>query len=125
MWLFTPTGFLSIVVDRDEPGRLLVRARARADLDAFCARTGSGPVLETPDRDYRFRVCVTADVVADDVAAQARAIDYGNFKAAVAERQGRERADVYERVWSVMHAFQFSLSERLAARRPLTQDRPS
>jgi hypothetical protein len=33
-------------------------------------------------------------------------LDYSNFKDAVAQRQGLERADIYHDVWSVMWEFQ-------------------
>jgi hypothetical protein len=106
MWLFTPSGFLSTVADRERPGHALVRARVRADLEAFCARTGTPEPLETPARDYRFRTSVPFAVLARDLAAQAEAIDYPNFKAAVAERQGEDRAHRYTRIWAVMHDLQ-------------------
>ena len=56
--------------------------------------------------DYRFRVCLPRDTWAAYVAAAAKAIDYPNFKAAIAERQGADRAHVYGAVWAAMFAFQ-------------------
>lgn len=76
----------------DAPGYALVRARVREDLEAFCARTGAPPPRETPERDYRFRTSVPFPVLAAELARQAAAIDYPNFKDAVAARQGYERA---------------------------------
>ena len=115
MWIFTTSGFLSIVRDTDHPGHALVRARIREDIDAFCAATGAPAPRETPDRDYRFRTSVPVDVLRDYLASQADAIDYPNFKAAVASRQGLERAHVYGEVWAVMASFQARV--RSAARR--------
>ncbi|MEY2534485.1 MAG: hypothetical protein QOF29_2395 [bacterium] len=106
MWLFTPSGFLSIVADRQRSGHALVRARVCGDLDAFCERTGAPAPRETPDRDYRFRTSVPFAVLAADLAAQAEAIDYPNFKAAVADRQGHDRAQRYGEIWAVMHDLQ-------------------
>jgi hypothetical protein len=83
-----------------------VRARVVEDLEAFCARTGAPPPAETPERDYRFRTSVPFSVLAADLAAGAEAIDYTNFKAAVAERQGHDRAARYGRIWAVMHDLQ-------------------
>jgi transposase len=102
MWIFTTSGFLSIVADERRPGHALVRAQAREDLDAFCARTGAPEPVETPERDYHYRTSVPFAVLAADLAFEAQAIDYPNFKAAVAERQGHDRARLYGRVWSVM-----------------------
>ena len=106
MWLFTPSGFFSIVTDQQTPGHALVRARVREDLEAFCERTGAPPPRETPERDYRFRTSVPFAVLAAELAQQAAAIDYPNFKDAVAARQGYERARRYGRIWSVMHELQ-------------------
>lgn len=106
MWIFTISGFYSVVADRKRPGYALVRARVREDIDAFCARTGAPPAIETPHRDYRFRTSVPYASLAEDLAAQAEAIDYSNFKDEVAVRQGRDRAHRYGRVWSVMHGLQ-------------------
>jgi hypothetical protein len=106
MWLFTPSGFLSIVADHSRSGHALVRARVREDLDAFCVRTGAPAPRETPDRDYRFRTSVRFAVLAANLAAQAEAIDYPNFKAAVADRQGHDRAHRYGEIWAVMHDLQ-------------------
>jgi hypothetical protein len=106
MWLFTPSGFLSIVADQQHPGHALVRARVREDLEAFCERTGAPAPTETPERDYRFRTTVRFAVLAADLAQQAGTIDYPNFKAEVASRQGYDRARRYGRIWSVTHELQ-------------------
>jgi hypothetical protein len=106
MWIFTRSGFLSVVADREHPGHALVRARVRADLEAFCERTGAPAPVETPERDYRFRTSVPFGVLAADLAFEAQAIDYPNFKAAVAERQGHDRAARYGQVWAVMRDLQ-------------------
>ena len=106
MWLFTRSGFLSIVADQQRPGHALVRARVREDLEAFCARTNAPAPTETPQRDYRFRTSVPFATLAAELAAQAAAIDYPNFKSEVAARQGHDRAHRYGRIWSVMHELQ-------------------
>lgn len=106
MWIFTPSGFYSIVADQHTAGHALVRARLREDLEAFCTRTGAPDPVETPDRDYRFRTSVPFATLAADLAAQAEAIDYPNFKNEVAARQGHERAARYERIWWVMSELQ-------------------
>ena len=106
MWLFTTSGFLSIVADQQRPGCALVRARVREDLEAFCERTAAPTPLETPERDYRFRTSVPFAVLAADLAQQAARIDYPNFKDEVAGRQGYDRARRYGRIWSVMHELQ-------------------
>ncbi len=106
MWLFTPSGFLSIVADRQCPGHALVRARVREDLEAFCARTHAPAPTETPQRDYRFRTSVPLATLAAELATRAAAIDSPSFKSEVAARQGHDRAHRYGRIWSVMHELQ-------------------
>jgi hypothetical protein len=106
MWIFTTSGFLSIVAHHDDPAQRLVRARTREDLAAFCEATGAPAPTETPARDYRWRTVVPQEVLADHLAREATAIDYGNFKAAVGARQGHDRARRYHDVWDVMHDLQ-------------------
>ncbi|MES2290275.1 MAG: hypothetical protein V4530_11120 [Pseudomonadota bacterium] len=108
MWVFTNTAFVSAVADRDDPSRLMLRARLKGDLEAFLARVVAVPdIVETPDADYRFRTVVRREefLVALDHAA--RAIDYDNFKSSIAPDQ-RARHDAYLDVWSVMHEAQHS-----------------
>lgn len=100
MWIFTDTGFFSVVAHREKPGYLLVRARARADLEALAKRLTKAPrIAERPDADYRYRMLVPAEAFATVMADAVRSIDYDNFKDAVAERQGQDRAHVYLGVW--------------------------
>lgn len=107
MWLFTSLGFFSVVAHRDDPDTMLVRARVRADLEALReAHLPDVDIVETRDRDYRFRALVARDAWAHAAGALARDIDYPNFKNAVAERQGHSRASRYSHVWSVMYELQ-------------------
>jgi hypothetical protein len=118
MWLFTTDGFYSAVTHRDEPDVVLVRARVKEDAERLIAAVGHGEVLETPHGDYAFRVLLPRATWAAYGASAANAIDYPNFKAAVAARDGAERADAYGAVWAVLYAFQ----ERQAQRRTRRHD---
>ena len=107
MWLFTTLGFYSVVADRDDASRVLVRARARADLEALVADHLPGAqIVEHAGSDYRFRVIVPRrewERAARELAAR---LDYPNFKDAVAARQGHGRADLYLQVWSLLRRLQ-------------------
>ncbi|MBN8474414.1 hypothetical protein [Sulfuritalea sp.] len=106
MWLFLSNAAVSIVSDRDDPARLLVRGRRHGDIEAFLAPVvaeGRWQVSVTPDADYLYRAFVPRDTVARAVAAHASAIGYPNFKNSV--HDGR-RHSAYSDVWSVMHAYQ-------------------
>ena len=107
MWLFTSFGFFSVVARRDRADLVLVRARCRADLEAL--RERHLPDLELHENagsDYRWRAFVTREDWERTAAAVAAAIDYPNFKDAIAERQGYERAELYHDVWDVMYRLQ-------------------
>jgi hypothetical protein len=106
MWVFTTEGFYSVVAHRTRPGYLLVRARAREDLEALKARIPSLEPFEDASADYRWRAEVKASDWQNALAELGGAIDYDNFKNAVGERQGSDRARVYSGVWSVVRALQ-------------------
>lgn len=101
MWLMTTDGFFSAVEDRDDHEAVFVRTRVRGDAEQLAVAVGE-TVLETRSADYRFRVRMTKADWADYVADCAGAIDYNNFKNAVADRQGWARASVYGEVWATL-----------------------
>jgi hypothetical protein len=110
MWLITTTGFYSIVEkiwDR-AAGTLTVRARAKADLEALrsAGLPELGDIKEDPNADYRFRAQAPRPAVIRAVAAQVEALDYDNFKSAVARRQGSARVHLYHCVWDVLYRIQ-------------------
>ena len=82
MWLFLNNAYLSIVADRDDQSRLLVRARFKGDLERVF---GKVVVQETPTADYRFRTRVPREAVADRVAKAVLGTTATNFKASVTE----------------------------------------
>lgn len=118
MWVFTPFGFLSIVAKHGDDAVLVVRGRAREDVEAFekrarahrdtlaSARPRRFPVVETPEADYRFRVELPRGIVSQTIASFVDdELTYGNFKGEVARTQGHERERVYHDVWSVLFHF--------------------
>jgi 8-oxo-dGTP pyrophosphatase MutT (NUDIX family) len=107
MWLMTDFGFFSIVAKpgQADRGDLTVRARAYGDLvrlrDRFLPTLG--PIATGTGTDYRYRAVAPAADVARAAARAVAAIDYGNFKGAVAARQGHGRSAVYGKVWTALH----------------------
>ncbi len=111
MWLYTTIGFFSIVADVRARGAVLVRARDREDLAGFIGRIprvtetgrvrrGSLPkIVETPRADYPFRASMPIADARAVLAGLVSAIDYPNFKDAVAE-QDPVRAHKYMGVWA-------------------------
>jgi hypothetical protein len=100
MWVVTTRGFYSVVAHRDDPEMVLVRVRAREDLEALDELIGPLEILTTPERDYGFRATVPRERWSQALVLLASEIDYPNFKNAVAAKQGHERAVTYHRVWS-------------------------
>jgi len=107
MWLTTPLGFFS-AVQKPNTDHLTVRSRVRADLDRLrdhvCPELG--PTITGAGTDYPYRAACSHEAWATALAAMARDIDYGNFKATVAQRQGYGRARVYGRVWEQLLALE-------------------
>jgi hypothetical protein len=97
MWVVLNKAFLSIVADRDDPNRLLVRSRFRDDITAVFP---DAKVTETPDADYRFRAFLPRDVVSSALAATVGKIDYPNFKGSVLQQW---RHDVYLKIWRILY----------------------
>ena len=100
MWVFTNKAFLSIVADRNDPDRLLVRARFSDDINAVFPDAN---VQETPDADYRFRAFISRNVVAANLVDSIIQIDYPNFKGSVLQNW---RHDLYMKVWPIMFSAQ-------------------
>lgn len=113
MWLISEDGFVSVVAHNDRPDHLLVRARAKGDLENICevAREegieGLDPVgiFSLESADYRWRLEVRRDDFASLVSALVSRIDYGNFKDRVKQRDPA-RAGLYMDVWSDLYRIQ-------------------
>jgi hypothetical protein len=106
VWVLTPRGFYSVVANLDDPETVLVRARAREDLDELADVLGTLFIRETPDGDYRWRAVVTRRAWTGALILMAAEIDYPNFKAEVGRRQGHGRASVYAEVWATLRGLQ-------------------
>jgi hypothetical protein len=99
----TSFGFFSVVRKSGET-QLTVRSRVRGDLELLGEEylPTLGPIEAGGGSDYPYRARVSSKDLADAVARMVENIDYSNFKNAVAERQGFERAHVYGDVWGVL-----------------------
>ena len=106
MWLFTTQGFYSVVEHRRDPERLVVRARAKEDLEALRSWIPNVEPHSDTTADYLWRAVVTRAEWVVALAQMASEIDYPNFKAAVAQRQGTERACYYTEIWQVLRRIQ-------------------
>lgn len=94
MWLYLNDAFLSMVSDRNDPDRLLVRARRKGDIEAVFP---DAAVDHTPTHDYPYRARVERHEVAASIADRLAAIDYPNFKDSVRDPY---RHAVYAQAWA-------------------------
>jgi hypothetical protein len=101
MWVFLSDAMLSIVEDRDDARRLLVRARLPGDLERVFI---TAEVVETPVADYRYRASILRSEVAEAMDREVEAIDYDNFKDSVDDAD-RHRAylQVGGAMWRAQH----------------------
>lgn len=102
MWLFTKEGFFSAVQHKDDPDTIHVRGRFKGDLERLWRKyLEGGPIVEyTPDNDYPFRMDVSRTSWSIIVEAEAKSIDYENFKNAVHDGTKRDRA--YLDIWAAL-----------------------
>jgi hypothetical protein len=108
VWIFTETGFVSAVSDREIPGQLVVRARDRAALEPlqvaiFAMQEQEVAILNTPEADYPYRLYVDQNIFARWAAHSVRDITYSNFKGRCASTLPVEYSDALHDVWSAMH----------------------
>src|SRR5918996_4129473 len=114
MWLATQNGFYSVVAydpNKDpvvgpKPSagtHLLVRARARGDLEALRQSISDLAVREDPMADYRYRAVVSRADWDRAMVAEAAMVDYtSDFKGRVGELQGVDRETLYTQIWATL-----------------------
>lgn len=103
MWLLTTRGFYSIVMHRDDPETMVVRARVCEDLEALRERyLPELQIVDSAGTDYRYRALVAKLDWAVAAHRLAFDVDYPNFKDAVADQQGPARARLYTRIWTTL-----------------------
>jgi hypothetical protein len=105
MWLATVKGWFSVVIDNQRPGRMLVRARCRADiLNLYNEHHETLASMEEPTSDpawgYRWRMSVSKADFVKLAGRLAESVDYSNFKSAVHDRPDqRNKSSAYMKVW--------------------------
>ena len=84
MWVCLREGFISVVQDRYQPDRLMVRARNEQHLRTLFP---DHEIVLTPDADYAARVFIRRDDFIKIITQRINDIDYGNFKDSVRDRE--------------------------------------
>lgn len=107
MWLVLDKGFVSVVEHRDDPSRLLVRARVAEDILGIFG--DDVEIVENPTADYLYRAVVSRERFADTVMAAVQALDYpSHFKDVAIERSApvAGRPEAYYGTWTAMSRMQ-------------------
>lgn len=108
MWLFTDTGFYSIV-DKDskrfvKSRTLCIRARCAEDLDRLREKylPSMSRTIDNQGTDYPFRAFAPRRKVSRALMTIAEDIDYDNFKTQVGKTLGYGRSGQLHSVWAAM-----------------------
>jgi hypothetical protein len=105
MWLFTRYGFFSVTVSKQDPSKMQIRARSKADLERLAEfakdKMGAdlGEIIETPHADYHYRLIVGPSTWGQLAVKLADDVDYSNFKNEIRDPY---RHALYEEVWFTM-----------------------
>jgi hypothetical protein len=100
MWICLNKAFYSVVQDKNEPSRLLVRARRAQDISKCFP---DAKVIANVGTDYKYRAFVSREDVAKAITNEIMNIDYSNFKSSV---KNVDLHNAYMRVWHVMNEIQ-------------------
>lgn len=105
MWIFTNSGFFSVVRNPDKDA-LTVCARVAADLDRLRERYAPAlsPTVAGDGTDYPYCATIGREAFAQGLTRVALDLDYANFKDEVAATQGDARAAIYGKVWGELLA---------------------
>lgn len=114
MWILTGTGFVSVVRHREDRNRLLVRARDRDSLEAFCEAAGlpAETILVFDKADYRFRVVATDNELKRFLDCTVGGLEYDNFKSRVWQRRGARWHSALLEVWRTLRRQQDPITRR-------------
>jgi hypothetical protein len=107
MWIQTTIGFFSIVQKPEDVAgdTLTIRARSRDHIEALklAYLQESGPIQVGGFTDYPYRIVAPRHAVEDAMSMIVAAIDYRNFKDAVAD-EDPHTAHVYGKVHAALKA---------------------
>lgn len=109
MWVFTRTGFYTVVENQKDKSTVLLRARVRTDMRDFLdsyvytgkeATKSQYKISFHLNYDYPYRVILPKSVFAKAMEQASMDIDYEKFKEAVRKEQGPARSNFYTMIWS-------------------------
>jgi hypothetical protein len=109
MWIFTTIGFFAVEQTSADPeSGLSIYSRIYQDLERL--RINYLPDAEAisghSTNDYPFHLKVSREQFQLALTAIVADLDYDDFKRAVAEYQGDERAGIYASIWMELYRLQ-------------------
>ena len=107
MWIFTTSGFLSIVQHKDADGHFQIKSRVRAPLEELWP---DHEIMEIGWADYRYRINIRKDDAIPVLAEQIGKVLYTSFKDECSDEEEYHRA--LTRIWGTMYQFQDLLERR-------------
>lgn len=108
MWMVTPRGFFAACRDRNDPDKIIVRARLKKDMKRLRQLMVSLEMapLEAPwfdpKADYRYRMVLSRGDWVVLMMRLAEEVDYPTLKARIREVDGKKRYRVMEDVWEAL-----------------------
>lgn len=100
MWVFMNSGFVSVVKDREDGSRLIVRARRPEVLKSLFPDEG---IAVSDHSDYRYRTHVSRHQFVAVMSRAIQEIDYSNFKSSVSDC---EILQLYHEIWALGLGYQ-------------------
>jgi hypothetical protein len=101
MWLFSETGFVSVVRDPKDKNKMVVRARDKESLKPLVEEYGV-KIVNLKNRDYPHRVFLTRKQFVDWLVELGDDLNYTNYKNQVHVTRGDEFARPLHKVWGTM-----------------------
>tara|TARA_B110000503_G_scaffold88259_1_gene133840 strand:- start:16282 stop:16611 length:330 start_codon:yes stop_codon:yes gene_type:complete len=101
MWLFTETGFVSVVQDREDSTKMWVRARDKKSLQPLMDLYGV-EIVGVKRSDYPHRVAISRSQFVDWLVELGETLNYDNYKTRAAKTRGHDFAHPLHDVWETM-----------------------
>ncbi len=109
MWICLNKAFYSIVQDKMNPARLLVRARRKNDIPKCFP---NAQVIADAGTDYKYRAFIPREQVAEAITKEILGISYSNFKRTT--ELDSELHSAYLNIWRIMFKLQEAEERRLS-----------
>jgi hypothetical protein len=103
MWVFTQTGYISVVDKGQHTGYLTARSRDKQSL-AILSEIADSPIEFTPMADYQYRTLVKREHLTEFLTQQVETLNYSNFKDQIWQTRGDDFHHACGDVWVAMNA---------------------